>query len=198
MCVCSKNAGDVPGCYGLLLLAHHNLWKVCSLLYCVHQVSEKIHFGIIQFCWFWWNLNQKTKKSHNRYFCLTNCDVYLDIFRCAGSRVLGVPIWDICNPNAGNLTMCGLQTSQISGNHVCAERFFLVSSFRNCFQWPILFSSWFRKNGSCCIQANSLYIQHRCQRHDVWPLWECGRFPGLLYYAAPNDNFIRRSLYHLM
>lgn len=38
----------------------------------------------------------------------------------------------------------------------------------------------------------------------------CGRFPGLLYYAsphcwryilgltAPSDNFIRRSLYHLM
>ncbi len=42
--------------------------------------------------------------------------------------------------------------------------------------------------------------------------WEggCGRFPGLLYHSsphcwryilgltAPSDNFIRRSLYHLM
>ena len=49
-----------------------------------------------------------------------------------------------------------------------------------------------------------------CQRHDVLPSWGCGRFPGLLYHSsphcwryilgltAPSDNFIRRSLYHLM
>ncbi len=41
-------------------------------------------------------------------------------------------------------------------------------------------------------------------------MWGCGRFPGLLYHSsphcwryilgltAPSDNFIRRSLYHLM
>ncbi len=50
----------------------------------------------------------------------------------------------------------------------------------------------------------------RCQRQDYWPFWGCGRFPGLLYHSsphcwryilgltAPGDNFIRRSLYHLM
>ncbi len=49
-----------------------------------------------------------------------------------------------------------------------------------------------------------------CQRQDYWPFWGCGRFPGLLYHSsphcwryilgltAPSDNFIRRSLYHLM
>ncbi len=43
-----------------------------------------------------------------------------------------------------------------------------------------------------------------------WAAWGCGRFPGLLYHSsphcwryilgltAPSDNFIRRSLYHLM
>lgn len=48
-------------------------------------------------------------------------------------------------------------------------------------------------------------------RKEKPPLnWGCGRFPRLLYYAsphcwryisgltAPSDNFIRRSLYHLM
>ncbi|ENB69945.1 tnp domain protein, partial [Escherichia coli P0298942.6] len=51
---------------------------------------------------------------------------------------------------------------------------------------------------------------YQCQRQDYWPFWGCGRFPGLLYHSsphcwryilgltAPSDNFIRRSLYHLM
>lgn len=48
------------------------------------------------------------------------------------------------------------------------------------------------------------------RKEKTAPDWGCGRFPGLLYYAsphcwryisgltAPSDNFIRRSLYHLM
>ncbi len=61
-------------------------------------------------------------------------------------------------------------------------------------------------------EGNKMKMPHSrvCQRQDYWPFWGCGRFPGLLYHSsphcwryilgltAPGDNFIRRSLYHLM
>ena len=55
-----------------------------------------------------------------------------------------------------------------------------------------------------------LYSLLMCQCQDYWPFWGCRRFPGLLYHSsphcwryilgltAPGDDFIRRSLYHLM
>lgn len=175
----------MPRCDGLLLSAHHKLWRICSLLYCVHQMSEIMPVSIIRFPWFWWNFNRKTKKLHKSHYCLTNYDVCPGFFECAGSRVLGgseLGLPAILTPEIWWCAVC--QAGQISGNHARSERFFLVSNYWNCFHWLILFSSLFRNHRFpavviSCIQANSSYIQYLS-------LWEHSSIR-----LNPSDRYVR-------